>query len=137
MVLANMALLFLCEETGLKSEELLSHFVSTAGKSLFGLDSHINTGAFVRKWKIKLRHTLYQGYINFKYFLLATDWPTLPTVEESVQRFTEIVSKLNNKIMRSYLKKIAKILTRNCKPVARVPYAARDMVFCCSHRLFK
>jgi len=75
---------FLCAKTGLKSEELLSYFASTAGKSLLGLDIPINTGVFLRKWDIKLLHPLYKGYSKCNYFVLATDWPALPSLEESV-----------------------------------------------------
>ena len=105
---------------------------------MYGLDTPINTAVFLRKWNIKLLHTLYKGYINFKYFLLATDWQALPSFVESVQRFIEIMSKLNNeKHAKLFQKrgKMAKILKQKCKPVRRVKHAARDVVFCCSHRL--
>jgi len=59
-----MLLTFLCDKTGLKSEELLSYFVSTADKSLLGLDTPINTGVFLRKWDINPYRTNVENRVS-------------------------------------------------------------------------
>ena len=97
----------------------------------------------ISRLRVKLLYVLYERYININYFLLTTDCSTLPSLQECVHRFTEILSKLNNKKQKkknireiiSKGGKIVKILKQSCKPVARVQHAARDIVFSYSHRL--